>query len=113
MKLAKTPAGGAAAPETARKNRVRIEPPYRVVLLDDNDHTFEYVIEMLNRIFGYPPAKGFLMASEVHTAGRVVAATVHKELAALRQEQIHHFGADPRIPRCQGSMTAIIEPAEG
>jgi ATP-dependent Clp protease adaptor protein ClpS len=53
------------------------------------------------------------MAEEVHTTGRVILATVHKELAALRQEQIHNFGADPRIARCSGSMTAVIEPAEG
>jgi ATP-dependent Clp protease adaptor protein ClpS len=102
-----------AKPETARKNKTRREPPYHVVLIDDSDHTFDYVIEMLQKIFGYPREKGFLMAAEVHATGRVILATVHKELAALRQEQIHNFGADPRIPRCKGSMTAIIEPAEG
>lgn len=114
MKSQATKPGGAVArPQTARKTIVRLEPPYHVILLDDNDHTFEYVIEMLQKIFGHPHEKGFGMATEVHMTGRVILATVHKELAALRQEQIHHFGADPRIPHCQGSMSAIIEPAEG
>ena len=26
-------------------------PRYHVVLLDDNDHTYEYVVEMLTKIF--------------------------------------------------------------
>jgi ATP-dependent Clp protease adaptor protein ClpS len=101
-----------AEPKSTGKDKTRREPPYHVVLIDDRDHTFEYVIEMLQKIFGHPKEKGFLMAEEVHTTGRVVVATVHKELALLRQEQIHNYGADWRIPRCQGSMTAIIEPAE-
>ena len=28
-------------------------PPYNVVLLDDDDHSYEYVILMLKRVFGH------------------------------------------------------------
>lgn len=35
---------------------VRLIPPYNVVLLDDNDHTYEYVIEMLRAVFGFTPS---------------------------------------------------------
>lgn len=100
-----------AVPVERPESSVRITPLYHVVLLNDNDHTFEYVIEMLSRIFGHPPATGYQMAWEVHRTGRVIVATVHKELAELRQEEIHAYGADPRIPRCKGSMSAVIEPA--
>lgn len=102
-----------AEPKIARQDKTRHGPAYNVILIDDNDHTFDYVIGMLQRIFGYPREQGFLMAAEVHTAGRVILATMHKELALLRQEQIHNFGPDPLIPRCKGSMTAVVEPAEG
>ena len=37
--------------------RHRILPPYHVVLLDDDDHTFEYVIHMLQSLFGMPPER--------------------------------------------------------
>jgi ATP-dependent Clp protease adaptor protein ClpS len=87
------------------------EPLWNVILLDDNHHTFEYVIEMLGSIFSYLPEKAFLMATEVNEAGRVIVATVHKELAELRQEQIQDFGPDPAISDCPGSMRADIEPA--
>ncbi|MBI3468386.1 MAG: ATP-dependent Clp protease adaptor ClpS [Planctomycetes bacterium] len=88
------------------------QPPYHVVLLNDDDHTYEYVIDMLRKLFGYPPEKGFQLAKEVDTSGRVIVDTTTKERAELKRDQIHAFGRDPRLPRCQGSMSATIEPAE-
>jgi ATP-dependent Clp protease adaptor protein ClpS len=88
-------------------------PPYNVVLLDDNDHSYEYVIAMLGAIFGYPPEKGYELARKVDTAGRVVVATTNLEQAELRRDQIQSFGPDPLILRCRGSMSAVVEPASG
>ncbi|GMU53890.1 MAG: hypothetical protein AMXMBFR33_30360 [Candidatus Xenobia bacterium] len=85
--------------------------PWNVVLLDDDDHTYEYVIEMLHRLFGHDIELCFLMAKEVDTTGRVIVFTTHRERAELEAARIHGYGADPRLPRCKGSMSAIIEPA--
>ena len=94
------------------EQKTKRQPPYNVVLLDDDDHTYEYVIVMLQQLFGYPPEKGYLMAKEVDTTGRVIVLTTTKEHAELKQDQIHAFGPDPFSSReCKGSMTAIIEPA--
>jgi ATP-dependent Clp protease adaptor protein ClpS len=92
--------------------RVRQLPPYHVILLNDDDHTFDYVIRMLKQLFGHPEEKGFMMADEVHRRGRVIVLTTTKEHAELKQDQIHAFGPDPLLQRCKGSMTAVIEPAE-
>lgn len=103
--------------ETITKPKVREEtenkilPPYNVILLNDDDHSFEYVIAMLQKLFGHPVEKGFEMAKEVHEAGRVIVWTTTKEHAEFKQEQIHAFGPDKMIPRCKGSMSADIEPA--
>src|SRR5687767_4635491 len=35
-------------------------PPYNVVLLDDDDHTYDYVMEMLGVIFQYVQEKAFM-----------------------------------------------------
>jgi ATP-dependent Clp protease adaptor protein ClpS len=105
-------------PETTRrlreeeKEEVKKQPPYHVVLHNDDDHTFEYVIEMLKKLFAHPVPKGFQMAYEVHTQGRVIVDTTSKERAELKRDQIHAYGADHRLPRCKGSMSATIEPAE-
>lgn len=88
------------------------EPLWHVILLNDDDHTYDYVIEMLQAIFGYNPEKCFDMAKQVDENGRVIVATVHKELAELRQEQIMEHGPDPRIKGSIKSMISEIEPAE-
>ncbi|MBI3925796.1 MAG: ATP-dependent Clp protease adaptor ClpS [Armatimonadetes bacterium] len=88
-------------------------PPWNVVLLDDDDHTYDYVIEMLQRLFGHPRQLAYLMAVEVDTVGRVIVLTTSRERAELERDRIHAYGADPRLSRCKGSMSAIIEPASG
>ena len=88
-------------------------PPYNVVLLDDDEHSFEYVIHMLKTLFGHPLEKGYQMALEVDATGRVVVATTNLEKAELKRDQIQAFGPDPLIPRCKGSMSATVEPASG
>ncbi len=90
--------------------QIRTARPWQVVLLNDDDHTYEYVIDMLGRLFGHPPEVAFLMAREVDRQGRVVVERTTRERAELKQEQIHAFGPDPRLPRSQGSMSAEIEP---
>jgi ATP-dependent Clp protease adaptor protein ClpS len=89
----------------------KLLPPYHVVLLDDDDHTYEYVITMLQVVFGYPREKGFQMAREVDSSGRVIVLTTTKEHAELKRDQIHAFGPDPLLDRSAGSMSAVIEPA--
>ncbi len=94
------------------EQKTKRQPPYNVILLNDDDHSFTYVINMLQRLFGHPPEKGYQMAYEVHTQGRVVVCTTSLERAELKRDQIHAFGPDPDIPRCAGSMSAVIEPAQ-
>ena len=106
-------------PRTSRRvqeeeeQKTKRQPPYNVVLLNDDDHSYDYVIAMLQQLFGYPVEKGFQMAKEVDTQGRVILLTTTKEHAELKRDQIHAFGPDPLIQRCKGSMSATIEPAVG
>ena len=95
-----------------KEENVKRQPPYHVVLLNDNDHSFEYVIAMLQRLFGHPAERGYQMAWEVHTQGRVIVDTTSKERAELKRDHIHAFGPDQNIPRCKGSMSSVIEAAE-
>ena len=103
--------GTITQPEQLEKRETEGLPPYNVVLLDDEDHSYEYVIFMLKKIFGHPVEKGYEMAKEVDDTGRVVVLTTHLEEAELKRDQIHAFGPDPLIPRCKGSMSATVEAA--
>lgn len=104
--------GEQSTPETCvAPPRPRALPLWHVVLLDDDDHTYAYVIEMLVRLFGHSPPAAYQMACEVDTTGRVIVFTAPYERAEFKQQQIHAYGADPRIARCAGSMRAVLEPA--
>lgn len=99
--------------EVEEKEKVKRQPPYNVILHNDDDHSYDYVISMLRKLFGHPPERGFQMACEVDTKGRAIVMTTSLELAELKRDQIHAYGPDPLIPRCKGSMSASIEPAPG
>lgn len=85
-------------------------PKYNVVLINDEQHTYEYVIQLLRAVFAYSEEKGFQLAKCVDETQRAIVFTSHRELAELKREQIISFGSDPRVATCRGSMSAIIEP---
>ncbi|MGL6097755.1 MAG: ATP-dependent Clp protease adaptor ClpS [Fimbriiglobus sp.] len=98
--------------DTETERRIRYQPPYHVILLNDEDHSYAYVINMLKELFAHPIEKGFELADQVDKEGRAIVLTTTFEHAELKQDQIHAYGPDPTIDRCQGSMSAVIEPAE-
>ena len=108
------PAADVKEPQKKPAVRPRVDslPPYNVVLLNDDDHTFEYVIEMLGKLFGHPEPTAEKMALEVDQRGRVIVLTTHKERAELKRDQITAYGADVRSATSKGSMSAVIEAAE-
>jgi ATP-dependent Clp protease adaptor protein ClpS len=93
----------------AKKNRKR-QPRYYVVLWDDDDHSYDYAIHMMQHLFAHPRERGLQIAKEVDTSGRAICLTTTKEHAELKRDQIHAFGKDKHIERCVGSMWASIEP---
>lgn len=98
----------AAKPEQAR--RTTKQPMYHVVLIDDDDHTYDYVVGMLRKIFAMTSEDAFVVACRVDSEKRVILDTTTLERAELKRDQIHSFGRDWRVPRCCGSMSAVIEP---
>jgi len=99
--------------ETRQYSRPKRQPRYNVILWNDDDHTYAYVICMLMELFGYPAEKGYQLAEEVDTTGRVILLTTTREHAELKCDQIHAYGRDEEIEACRGSMSATIEPVPG
>jgi len=95
--------------ESGRKEE--LTPLYNVVLLDDNDHTYDYVIEMLMKLFFKTADEAYRHAVEVDTQKRTIVMTCDRPMAEFARDQIQAYGADWRMPRSKGSMSAIIEPA--
>jgi ATP-dependent Clp protease adaptor protein ClpS len=103
-----------AAPQTRTDPRTDVEQPvpWNVVLLNDEHHTFDYVIEMLKVVFAHPEERGRKIAEKVDKEGRAVCLTTNKKRAEFKRDQVLAFGKDRDIAGCKGSMNAIIEPAE-
>ena len=84
-------------------------PRYSVVLWDDDDHTYHYVIEMMRAVFGHQEEKGYKIAWTVDQQGKAVVLTTTLEHAELKRDQIHSYGPDRAIDCCEGAMYATIE----
>jgi ATP-dependent Clp protease adaptor protein ClpS len=95
-----------------KKKKPKRQPPYHVILWNDDDHTYTYVIRMMQKLFGHPVEKGMQIAKEVDARGKAIVMTTTRELAELKRDQIHAYGKDDLIAGCKGSMSATIEPSE-
>ncbi len=99
---------------TAQENeheKYRI-PRYHVILWDSEDHTFEYVVQMLRELFGHSQADCKKMTQEVDQQGKVIVLTTTHEHAELKRDQIHAYGKDgDETAGSAGSMSATIEEA--
>jgi ATP-dependent Clp protease adaptor protein ClpS len=98
-------------PKVRKESEEEHAPLYSVVLLNDDDHTYDYVVEMLQKLFCHSASEAFQHAVEVDTSGRTVVITCGLAEAEFGRDQIHAYGPDPRIDRSQGSMRALVEPA--
>ena len=98
-------------PEVKKRTEDERAPLYNVVLLDDDEHTYDYVIEMLQKLFAMSAPQAFNHAREVDSTGRTVVMTCELPEAEFGRDQIHAYGADWRMPKSKGSMSAIVEQA--
>lgn len=98
--------------DTETKQKPKRQPRYNVILWDDTDHSYDYVILMMKQLFRYPIERGYQIAKEVDHSGRAICLTTTLEHAELKRDQIHAFGKDELVAGCKGSMTCSIEPVE-
>jgi ATP-dependent Clp protease adaptor protein ClpS len=94
------------------KSQTRRIPPYHVVLANDDQHTIEFVIDVLRKVLGAPMERAVQLTMEAHTSGRAVIWTGPKEVAELKVEQVttyHEVRAGDGVEL--GPLTCTIEPA--
>lgn len=82
-------------PDTDSETKTRRQPPYAVILHNDDVNGMDFVIGVLRKVFGYPVPKCFELMLEAHEKGRAVVWVGAMEVAELKADQIHSCGADP------------------
>ena len=110
MKTPLTGVSGSTQTEVAPPQTRRI-PPYHVILLNDDHHTQEFVVEVLCKVLGVPVERASQLMMEAHTSGRAVVWTGPKEVAELKAEQIHTCSEVREDGRDLGPLGCTIEPA--
>ena len=100
-----------AEPETEDLTDEQREKLYHVIILNDEEHSFDYVIEMLQTIFNFTYATAMARTMEAHTTGSSIVLTCGLKEAERKRDQIHAYGPDWRMPTSGGPVTALVEPA--
>jgi ATP-dependent Clp protease adaptor protein ClpS len=83
------------APREREKTKPKRQPPYAVVLHNDNVNGFDFVVACLRKVFNLSMPRAFMLTLKAHHSGRVIVWTGHQELAELKADQLKSCGADP------------------
>ena len=94
----------------AIKERVRTEKKeptlYKVVLLNDDYTTMEFVIHVLEEVFQKSPAESYQIMMHVHVNGRGIAGVYPWEVAETKAETVIAMARDAGFP-----LKAVTEEA--
>jgi len=82
-------------PDEAADTRTRRQPPYAVILHNDDVNGMDFVVMVLRKVFGFTVPKCVELMVEAHEKGRSVAWVGAMEVAELKADQIRSCGPDP------------------
>ncbi len=92
------------------KERVKVqkqEPTlYKVVLLNDDYTTMEFVVSVLETVFDKSPAEAFRIMMHVHQQGRGIAGVYPWDVAETKTETVTSLAREAGYP-----LRAVTEPA--
>ena len=104
-------AGTALDTDIDQTTKDQLSKLYHVIILNDEEHTFEYVIEMLQAVFKIPYATAFAHTVEADATGSSIVLTTNLEEAEQKRDQVHAYGPDWRLAHSRSSVAALVEPA--
>jgi len=97
-------------PGDAIKERIRTQKQdpklYKVVLLNDDYTTMEFVIHVLEEVFQKSPAESYQIMMHVHVNGRGIAGVYPWEVAETKAETVVTMARDSGFP-----LKAVTEEA--
>ena len=112
--LAEMPATESSKQEKPAASKPKRLPPYALVVINDDLHSFQYVIGTFRKVFGYPGLKCLLLAVKIHVCGRSIVWSGSKEVAELKRDQLRSAGPDfYASQKVQFPLGVVIEPLPG
>ena len=98
-------------PEQETETRTRRQPPYAVILHNDDTNSMDFVVMVLRKVFGYTEEKCIQLMLEAHNKGRAAVWIGALEVAELKADQIRSFGSDPFVKKGGHPLDVSVEPA--
>ena len=83
-----------AAPKADPRNKPKRLPPYAVIVENDDDHTYDYVVLGLCKVCGVSEERAFQLATQIDRQGQAAVWTGPLEVAELKRDQILGLGPD-------------------
>lgn len=80
------------------KPKLKEPPLYRVVLINDDYTPMEFVVEVLERVFGMDRPKATRIMLEVHTRGKGVCGVYTYEIAETKVAQVNGYAQQHQHP---------------
>jgi ATP-dependent Clp protease adaptor protein ClpS len=102
----------ATLPRPDTRKKIRRQPPYAVVLHNDDDTTMTWVVTVLRKVFGYDETKCVKHMMEAHETGRSVVWIGAMELAELKADQVVGCGMEPGNAKSREPIHVTVEPTE-
>ena len=85
----------------AEKTRTKTPKQYKVILLNDDYTTMEFVVHVLEAIFMRSPSEAIQIMLQVHKSGRGVAGIFSKQIAEAKIDRVHNEARTEGFPlRC-------------
>lgn len=82
---------------------------FRLVVHDDDSHSFPYVIAALVEVMGIREGEAQERAYEVHESGRTTFVLPDLPAAERARERLYARGRDPLLPRSRASLVVGVE----
>jgi ATP-dependent Clp protease adaptor protein ClpS len=84
----------------AVKRREQLKEPemYRVVLLNDDYTTMDFVVAVLEMVFHKPALEAERIMLDVHKNGRGIAGLYTEDVARTKAAQVHTLAAQKQFP---------------
>ena len=80
------------------KPKLKRPPLYRVVLINDDYTPMEFVVEVLETVFGMERSKATRVMLEVHTKGKGICGTYSFEIAETKVAQVTSIAQQQQHP---------------
>jgi ATP-dependent Clp protease adaptor protein ClpS len=90
---------------TREKPKVERPPRFKVVLYNDDYTPMEFVVALLEQVFGKPPVEATQLMLQIHRGGKGIAGVYLLEVAETKVTVVHRMAEQRGYP-----LQAGIEP---